>query len=184
MVLAHLETTKLPLPVETVIESRPLGTAGAIALARSALDSDPVVLLNGDTWLEIELSNMLAIHRGPPFPLATICCVSVDDTRRYGAVEICSDGGIGRFVEKHDELALSGWVNGGVYFISAQLLDVLSAGCGVSLERDVLPRLPARMLRAYTVSRANFLDIGTPESYARAALHVLARNAKTSAGRQ
>src|ERR1700722_20028216 len=42
MVLAHLAETKSPLPIETVVEPRPLGTAGAIAFARPALGSDPV----------------------------------------------------------------------------------------------------------------------------------------------
>src|SRR6185437_1434933 len=172
MVLAYLAETKLPVRVETVIEPRPLGTAGAIAFARSALSSDPVVLLNGDTWLNFDLAAMLIEHRATVVALATLCCVAVEDTRRYGAVELSADGSVARFVEKDEISSSGGLVNGGVYLLSAQLLNSLGAVSGGSLERDVLPRLPAGTLRSYVVRQANFLDIGTPESYARAAVHL------------
>jgi len=181
MVIAYLAQTKSPLPIETVVEPRPLGTAGAIAFARSTLCSDPVVLLTGDTWLDIDLAAMLAEHRASPGALATLSCVAVDDTRRYGAVELCADGTIARFSEKDQSSSSAGLVNGGVYLLSERLLDSLAAVSGSSLERDVLPHLPAGTLRAYIVRRANFLDIGTPESYARAAVHLAARNTKPMA---
>jgi NDP-sugar pyrophosphorylase family protein len=181
MVLAHLAETKLPLRVETVVEPRPLGTAGAIAFARSAFSSDPLLVLNGDTWLELDLAAMLAEHRASPVPLATLSCVSVVDTRRYGAIELRADGSIARFIEKGESSSSGGLVNGGVYLLSAQLLDSLAVASGSSLERDVLPHLPAGMLRSHVIRRANFIDIGTPESYARAAVHLAARNTKPMA---
>jgi NDP-sugar pyrophosphorylase family protein len=139
-------------------------------------------LLNGDTWLNIDLANMLGEHRAAPVPLATLSCVFVNDTERYGTVEICTNGNIARFVEKA-ECSSSGLVNGGVYLLSAQLLNSLVIAPASSLERDILPRMPAGTLRAYVVRRANFIDIGTPESYARAATHLAARNVKPLAGR-
>jgi NDP-sugar pyrophosphorylase family protein len=181
MVLAHLAETKLPLRVETVVERSLLGTAGAIAFARSTLSSDPVVLLNGDTWLDLDLAAMLAEHRAWPGALATLSCVFVDDTRRYGAVELRADGSVARFIEKGESSSSGGFVNGGVYLLSARLLDSLAVVSGSSLERDILPHLPAGTLRSYVVRRANFLDIGTPESYARAEAHLAARNRKPMA---
>ena len=181
MVLAHLARTKLPLRVETVVEPRPLGTAGAIAFARSSLGSDPVALLNGDTWIDLDLAVMLAEHRASQGALATIACVPVDDTRRYGAVELRADGRVARFVEKGESSSARGLVNGGLYLLSSRLLDSIAAGSSSSLERDVLPHLPAGTLRAFVVRAANFLDIGTPESYARAARHLAARNRRPTA---
>jgi NDP-sugar pyrophosphorylase family protein len=178
MVLAHLAETKSPLPIETVVEPRPLGTAGAIAFARPALGSDPVALLNGDTWLDLDLAAMLANHRAAHGALATLSCVAVNDTRRYGAVELRTDGSIARFVEKDQSSSSGGLVNGGVYLLSAQLLDSLTVATGSSLERDILPHLPAGALRSYIVGQADFFDIGTPESYARAAAHIAAGAAK------
>jgi NDP-sugar pyrophosphorylase family protein len=183
MVLAHIATTKLPLRVETVVEPRPLGTAGALAFARSTLNSDPVALLNGDTWLDIDFATMLAEHRVAPVPLATLSCVPVNDTRRYGAVEVCADGSVARFGEKDEFSSSEGLINGGLYLLSAQLLNSRAVTSGSSLERDVLSRLPAGTLRAYVVRQANFFDIGTPESYTRAAMYLAARNAKPLASR-
>jgi mannose-1-phosphate guanylyltransferase len=178
MVLAYLAETKSPLPVETVVEPQPLGTAGAIAFARPAVGSDPVVLLNGDTWLDLDLAAMLAAHRAAQGALATLSCVAVNDTRRYGAVELRADGSIARFVEKDQSSSSGGLVNSGVYLLSAQLLDSLTVATGSSLERDILPHLPAGALRSYIVGQADFFDIGTPESYARAAAHIAAGAAK------
>jgi mannose-1-phosphate guanylyltransferase len=180
MVLAHLEQAKLPLKVDTVVESMPLGTAGAIAFASDILISDPVLLLNGDTWLDIDLSKMLLAHRVPPTPLATIACVRVDDTKRYGAVELSTNNAIARFIEKDASPSAGGLVNGGVYILSARMLDSLTIGSG-SLERDVLPRLAPGTLRAHLVGGGNFIDIGTPESYALAASHFPFRAAKLQA---
>lgn len=178
MVLEHLTRAKLPLRVETVVEPKPLGTAGAIGFVRRSLTSDPVLLLNGDTWLEIDLAEMLQAHLTPPIPLATIACVRVEDTRRYGAVELSTGGEIARFIEKDESSSGAGVVNGGVYMLSARLLDSPTFASGSSLERDVLPHLAAGTLRAYSVGHANFLDIGTPESYALAAAHLSYRARK------
>jgi len=178
MVIAHLAQTKSPLPVETVVEPKPLGTAGAITFARPALSSDPVVLLNGDTWLDVDLAALLAAHRAAHGTLATISCVAVNDTRRYGAVELRADGSVARFVEKDQSGVSGGLINGGVYLLSAELLDSLTVATGSSLERDVLAHLPAGTLRSYLVRRANFFDIGTPESYARATAHIAAGSAR------
>ena len=154
-----------------------MGTGGAIALARPTLSSDPVVVLNGDTWLDLNLGAMLAQHRASQGVLATLACTAVDDSRRYGAVELSGDGAITRFVEK-DDASSGSLINGGIYLLSARLLDSLVIMPNLSLEHDVLPHLPKGTLRAYPVSDGNFLDIGTPESYSRAAALLAARNIK------
>jgi len=111
---------------------------------------------------------MLLTHWEAPVPLATIACVLVDDTRRYGRIDVAPDGSIRRFVEKEDASAVEGLVNGGAYLLSANLLDSMAANAGPSLERDVLAKLPNGTLRAHILKRANFVDIGTPESYGHA----------------
>ncbi len=181
-VMTHIAAAKLPLRIETVVEKRPLGTAGAIAFARTALSSDPVLVLNGDTWLDIDLSAMRLTHREAPVPLATIACVLVDDTRRYGRIDVAPDGSIRRFVEKEDTSATEGLVNGGAYLLSADLLDSMAANAGSSLERDVLAKLPNGTLRAHILGRANFVDIGTPESYVHAGAFIRPQTAGGWAG--
>ncbi len=182
MVLAHLAKAKVPLRVETVVEPRPLGTAGAVAYARSAVRSDPTIVLNGDTWLEVDFAAMLEEHRKSRNTLATLACVEVDNTGRYGAVRLAADGCIDHFIEKGESHS-AGLISGGAYMLSGRLLNSLLAGSGSSLERDVLPHLPQGTLRPYLVQGGNFIDIGTPESYADAAKHFAARSAKAITAR-
>ncbi len=181
MVLEHLVQTKLPLKVDTVVEPRPLGTAGAIAFARPTLTGDPVFVLNGDTWLDIDLNEMLHTHLDSPVPLGTIACVRVSDTRRYGLIEVSDGGYVNQFNEKDESRSGEGLVNAGVYVFSARFLDFLTTAAGSSLERDVLPRLETGTLRAHLTSETNFLDIGTPTTYALAAAHFSIRTTKPGA---
>ncbi|HXQ40412.1 MAG TPA: nucleotidyltransferase family protein [Candidatus Udaeobacter sp.] len=167
-VTAYIAGLSPALPVETVIEDRPLGTAGAIGFARRAVASDPVLVLNGDTWLEIDFAAMLAAHRREPGTLATIACVRVPDAGRYGRVELADDGAIRRFSEKESGPGKSLLINAGIYLLSAGLMDDLARGPARSLEREVFPRLAPGTLCGFVADGRGFIDIGTPESYARA----------------
>jgi len=165
-VTAYLAGASPPLPVETVIEDRPLGTAGAIGFARRAVASDPVLVLNGDTWIEIDFAAMLAAHRRWPGTLATIACVHVPGAGRYGRVELDEGGMIRRFCEKETGPGGPALINAGVYLLSAGLMDDLARGRARSLEREVFPRLAPGTLRGFVADGRGFIDIGTPESYA------------------
>ena len=168
-VTAYLAAASLPLPVETAVEGRPLGTAGAIGFARRTVASDPVLVLNGDTWVEIDFAAMLAAHRRWPDTRATIACVRVPDAGRYGRVELDDDGVLRLFCEKESGPGGPGRVKAGAYLLSAGLMDDLARGDARSLERDVFPRLAPGTIRGFVADGRGFIDIGTPESYALAA---------------
>src|SRR5579883_1653402 len=51
------------LAVTAVIEPHPLGTAGAVRFARARLRSDPVLVMNGDSFVGADLCAFLAFHR-------------------------------------------------------------------------------------------------------------------------
>ncbi|HLN23759.1 MAG TPA: nucleotidyltransferase family protein [Patescibacteria group bacterium] len=162
-VSAHLAAAPpARLHVTTVIEPQPLGTAGALRLARSALTSDPVLVLNGDTWLDADLAGFADRHRASG-ALASLLCVTVDDASRYGRVELDDSGHVLRFVEKDPDHAGPGIVSAGVVLISAALLERMDSMPGPSLECDVLQKLPPRSIRA-DIAPGAFIDIGTPAS--------------------
>jgi mannose-1-phosphate guanylyltransferase len=151
----------------TVVEPSPLGTAGAIRFARAELRSDPVLVLNGDTFVNADLCALVARQRETR-ALGTLVCVDVDDAGRYGRVVLDAAGRIIGFTEKDTSFRGPAAVNGGVSALSAELLDRIAIGEAKSLEYDVFQRLPAGSLAAYP-GRFDFIDIGTPESLARAA---------------
>jgi mannose-1-phosphate guanylyltransferase len=165
-VLRYLETKEFPgLEVLASVESRPLGTAGAVGFARQWLQTDPVVVLNGDTMTALDLAPFAAEHRLSG-AAASMACVRVPDPGRYGRVEIDGDGRVSSFREKAPA-ASPGWINGGVYMFGRAMLDRLAALPGGSLERDVLARMPAGSIHAFR-TEGGFLDIGTPRSLAAA----------------
>ncbi len=60
-----------------------------------------------------------------------------------------------------------GWINAGIYILSRDVLEAVSKTGLVSIERDVFPSMIGEGMSAWKAS-GNFLDIGTPESYAAA----------------
>lgn len=150
------------LDVATVIEPRPLGTAGAIRFARPHLRSDPVLIMNGDSFADADLCAFLDHHRRAAAK-ATLLCVEVDDAGRYGRVDIDDTGRIRGFIEKDPHFHGASAVSAGVYLFSAALLDQIAAGPAASLEREVFGGAPPGTFAAF-VGRFAFIDIGTPDS--------------------
>lgn len=144
-------------------EETPLDTGGALRLALPSLDSEAVLVLNGDSYLDSDLSPLVApLADAPPCLMAT---ASLADTTRFGRLLFGEDGAVTAFTEKG--LSGPGHINAGVYRFTRQTLEALPANRPVSLEREVFPGLIGRGLRAIPLIGA-FLDIGTPQSYAAA----------------
>ncbi len=154
---AHLgDGSQLGYRVEYVREEEPLGTGGAIRLALPRL-SDPFVVVNGDTLLQLDLAAMLDAHRRAGEPM-TLAAAHVPDRGRYGALQL-REGRVTRFEEKRPD-AGAGLINGGVYAMDHALLQGAPAGA-FSLERDWLPRFTGRLGAFET--RGYFVDMGTHE---------------------
>ena len=154
------------LDIESCVEPEALGTAGAIRFARPSLHSDPVLILNGDSFADGDLCALIERQRALQ-ALATVLCVAHENGDRYGRVTVDRQGWIEGFVEKGAGGAGPGVINGGVYAVSARLLDEVAAGSARSWEREVFEAAPAGTLAA-AVGRYTFIDIGTPESLAEA----------------
>lgn len=146
-------------------ENQPLGTAGAIKLAEPFLRQSPdFIVMNGDSFLELDLRHMIRYH-SQHFGLATIAVRRVPDSARYGTVHADAEGRIIRFSEKLG-LDTPGLINGGVYVFKRLALNHIPDG-PVSLEKEVLPALVNQGIFALEQNGV-FIDIGTPEDYARA----------------
>jgi NDP-sugar pyrophosphorylase family protein len=166
-VIQHLQQNPPPLPVEWVEEPVPMGTGGALRFARDSLHAGTVLVINGDTWLGFDLQDFAAAFVASGAEGALVYA-EVPDCGRYGRLELDSSGRIKAFHEKDAGFHGAGAINGGVYLLSAPLLDRLAAGDARSLERDFLEKLPSGNLLAYRAAGL-FIDIGTPESLAQAA---------------
>ena len=146
-------------------ESSQLGTAGALRLALPLLKSDTVLVMNGDSFCEVDLRSFWAWHQRCGAE-ATLLLTHVPDTNRYGRVHVDADGAIVSFDEKSGANS-PGWINAGIYLLTRALISTIPANGPVSLERDMFPLWISRRLYGYR-SKGRFLDIGTPDAYAMA----------------
>src|SRR5207249_2054974 len=147
------------------VEPEPLGTGGALRLALPLFRNEAVLLLNGDSYCDVDLTALAAFHKAHS-GIATLTLAEVPDSSRYGRVHLNGDRRVERFEEKSGSNG-PGWINAGVYLFDREALDVMEPGRAVSLERDVLPSWVARG-EVFGFPGGRFIDIGTPESYAEA----------------
>ena len=147
------------------VEPEPLGTAGGLAHACDAVHSEQILVMNGDSFVDADLCELMENHCASRVD-GTLLCTLVEDRSRYGTVDIDDRGRVVGFWEKRGTKA-PGRINAGIYAMSSSLIDhVKELGPG-SLEQDVFQKMPLGSLNAFTGS-FEFLDIGTPEDYARA----------------
>jgi NDP-sugar pyrophosphorylase family protein len=150
------------------VEASPLGTAGALRQALPKLETETLLLLNGDSFCDVDLSSLVAEHRRRQAEL-TLTLTHVADASRFGEVKVAPDGKVIHFGEKQARGGEPGLINAGVYVLARSLIADIPAGQACSLERDMLPIwIRGRRLQGFKGAR-RFLDIGTPSSYAGAA---------------
>ena len=155
---------KVAMRIRYSREHEPLGTGGALKLAEPII-SDPVVVLNGDSYVEWSLTPMLELFRAKDADLVLVLQALADVTR-YGSVALNKDGRVTEFIEKGIRTG-PGLINAGVYLLRKQIVRDLAVGTPISLERDVFPSLLEG--RVYgLISTGLFIDIGIPDDFNRA----------------
>jgi mannose-1-phosphate guanylyltransferase len=163
------------LKVQLVKESKPLGTAGAIAFAWPD-KKKPCLVLNGDILSDFEIAPLVKSHEASGAK-ATLWVIEVAETSAFGVIEADRLGQIRRFVEKPKPgESPSQWVNAGLYALSSELLRLIPKGRAVSIERETFPALLEHGMPAFahlSPQAPYWNDIGTPPAYLRANLDVL-----------
>ena len=146
-----------------VVEPEPLGTGGAIGHLAGHLQNLPVLVLNGDTFVDADLCAFLDSHRNAGAS-GSILCTQVSDAGRYGSVEI-NGGRVSGFLEKSSRGG-AGLINAGAYLFERDMLDIIADG-GASLETDIFQKLASGTLHGFA-GEFTFFDIGTPDDLVRA----------------
>jgi NDP-sugar pyrophosphorylase family protein len=153
------------LRIEYSREPQAMGTGGAVKLACLNLQIESEFLvMNGDSFIEMDFQRLLRFHREHK-ALLSMAVRRVPDTQRYGKVEIDKAGRVSGFTEKSTSVG-PGFVNAGVYVFSRDVLARIPNG-PTSLEKDLFPKLLDGGIYAEE-QQGMFIDIGTPEDYARA----------------
>jgi mannose-1-phosphate guanylyltransferase len=147
------------------LETRPMGTAGAVKNAEQYL-KETFLVLNGDIFTDLDITAMLQFHQQRR-AIATIALAPVEDPTAYGLIETTSDGRVTRFMEKPSwDQITTNMINAGTYILDKEVLQRIPAQTNYSFERQLFPTLLDKGELVYGYPSVSYwIDIGTPEKY-------------------
>lgn len=158
----------LGIKIKYAIESEPLGTGGAILNSLQFIKKNqPVLILNGDTFLQIDYKKLFDFHHEKKSNL-TIALRKVDNSDRYGSVQLDNKNLITNFVEKNISNNECNLINGGIYAINPQIFTNFNLPKKFSFENDFLCKYTNIIKPFGFISEDYFIDIGIPEDYRKA----------------
>jgi NDP-sugar pyrophosphorylase family protein len=126
-------------------ESQPLGTAGAIKNSESLVISDPFVLMNGDTYWNIDFNGLLNSHEKTGLPLTIAVCKATNALEQE-LLSLDEEGIISKFYKRgtpehaqHIKENTNPLINSGIYVMSKKILSLIPKDTTYSLEKDIFP---------------------------------------------
>lgn len=148
------------------IEENALGTGGAIKKAIDMLRDDSVLIVNADTFLDVDLKAMFDFHHLNKSD-CTISVKEMTDFDRYGTVLFDSSMRIVNFQEKKQTEI--GFINAGFIILNKNcIIEQKSLPEVFSFEKDFLEvNLEKFNIHAF-ISNTYFIDIGVPNDYNKA----------------
>lgn len=155
------------IKISYTTEKLPLGTGGGIRLALEKCSTSNVLVLNGDSFFDVDLEtfHLKHSHSHAQFSLALR---EVDNASRYGTITLGNSNSIIAFKEK-DNLEHSGLINGGVYILNRELfLEQTQANTPFSIEKDFYETRISELNIFGFEYEGYFIDIGIPEDYKKA----------------
>jgi D-glycero-alpha-D-manno-heptose 1-phosphate guanylyltransferase len=162
----HLHNQFKNIPVEYAVEEEPLGTGGGIKNAFKMVEGKSAFVLNGDSMFRMGMSALSQLHNDTGADV-TIALRFLEDTERFGSVEINDDKRITGFSEKGSQTG-PGYINGGIYLINKSYLFTQDFPEKFSIEKDCFEKYFIKSKFFGFPSRGYFLDIGIPEDFYRA----------------
>ena len=130
-------------------EPQPIGTGGAVRLARSLL-GDRFLLTYGDVYRRFDYDRFVNAHE---------CCVAVYDGGGNTAIEH-------ERVVRYDKRAVLPYMDAGFCVMPADVIDLLNTTG--SFEETVFPNLANRGRLEAEIVDHDFVEIGTPDALSRA----------------
>ncbi|MCX7877943.1 MAG: sugar phosphate nucleotidyltransferase [Ignavibacteria bacterium] len=159
-----------------------LGLGHAVLQAESYVNSEPVLIILGDTVFEFDLSLVLDSEN------TSLGVKNVDDVSRFGIVEISPDGYIKRMLEKPSREDTDSRLGiAGIYFIkeSSDLFRAVSYLIDNNIKTkneyqltDALMKMVSDGIKMKTFEIDNWFDCGKPETLLSTNSHLLRRDSR------
>jgi mannose-1-phosphate guanylyltransferase len=148
-----------------VIEDKPLGSGGAIRLAKDHIKG-PFIVTNGDELKDIDLEEMYAEHKRNKAK-ATVALTKVDNPEHYGVADM-EGNRIKKFVEKPAKgTEPSNLIHAGLSIWEREVIEMIPEGF-CSYEKEIFPKLAEQGRLAGYPFKGQWFDTGTPERYEKA----------------
>jgi len=167
--LSHLIQTffgdgwRLGLSIDYLVEPKPLGTAGALAMLKD-LD-EPFLVMNGDVLTDLDYRKLWAFHKKNR-PAATIATYQRDVKVDFGVVVTNSRRLISDYIEKP---TLPYEVSMGIYIFTPEVLKFIPLNQKFDFPDLVLKLLKSKRKVSSFPFSGFWLDIGRADDYAQAA---------------
>ncbi|WGZ93581.1 MAG: NDP-sugar synthase [Candidatus Thiothrix putei] len=143
----HLAYSYEGYMTEEGLEGKALGSAGGMKRiqAFSGFFDETFIVLCGDAWIDLDLSEALRQHRERG-GVATIILQEVPqaEVHKYGVVKLDDRQRIVQFQEKpQPEEAVSNLINTGIYLFEPEIFDYIPAGVEYDIGSQLFPALVA-----------------------------------------
>ena len=161
---AYLNAEFSTLNFQCLIEKEPLGTGGAILASCYKASEQTVLVVNGDTIFKVDVVKAFIAHNKHRSD-CTLILKPMENSDRYGVVELNNDDSIKSFKEK--QFYKTGLINGGVYILNTEQFLAEELPSKFSFEKEYLEKYFETRKICGTVQDEYFIDIGIPEDYLR-----------------
>lgn len=150
------------LKLRYIVEEKPTGTAGALAMVRG--HKDTFLVMNGDLLTDLDFHELVAFHHRQRATL-TIATHKRDIKIDLGVLEFDGDHRITGYHEKPEHTY---HVSMGIYVYEPTVLRLIQPGEYLDFPNLVLRLISANARVCAFPSDCLWLDIGRPDDYARA----------------
>ena len=154
------------LDISYSIDSTALGTGGAIQKALEISQSSDVFIINGDTFFNIDLNQLLHEHKNKD-NVITIALKPMKNFDRYGIVETDDNGQVIKLKVK--QYCNYGKIDGGIYLVNRSISDLFKNLKKFSFNDFIMNNINNLRVGSLLCDEL-FIDIGTPEDFAKANL--------------
>lgn len=146
-------------------EEKPLGTGGALNIAKTQIRSNLFMVINGDSICKVDFRSFIEFHIGKK-ALLSMVLVHSNKAQDYGSVILNEAQEITDFKEKvagkSDNL-----INAGIYLMKKEIFAYMPKQKKFSLECELFPQIIKNRCYGFLTER-ELIDIGTPERYEKA----------------
>jgi NDP-sugar pyrophosphorylase family protein len=151
-------------------EDKPLGTGGALLNINPELLTDNVLLMNGDSICNFDITDMFQKHIKNCADVS-ILLVKNNIRKDAGYVTVDSCGEITNFSEKK-YTKKDQYINAGIYIINKNIIlnENYQKNSNISMETELIPNWILKYKVMAYVSSGSLIDIGTPERLTEAKL--------------